>query len=96
MRQYKEDASFWNQIWRRDSYSSPELRILKSKEKVDLLLQMVNITTGWEVLDVGCGGGYISEELYSRINCNITGIDFSKTAINIASFRLSNIPNNPK
>ena len=36
-----------------------------------------------KILDVGCGGGLISEGL-SKIGANVTGIDFVKDNINIA------------
>ena len=36
-----------------------------------------------ECLDVGCGGGILSERL-SRLGANVTGIDASKTSINAA------------
>ncbi|MFL2543072.1 MAG: bifunctional 2-polyprenyl-6-hydroxyphenol methylase/3-demethylubiquinol 3-O-methyltransferase UbiG [Alphaproteobacteria bacterium] len=36
-----------------------------------------------KILDLGCGGGLISEEL-SKLGANVTGIDFIKDNINIA------------
>ena len=38
---------------------------------------------GLECLDVGCGGGILSERL-SRLGAKVTGIDASKTSINVA------------
>ncbi len=42
------------------------------------------------VLDVGCGGGLISEPL-ARIGCNVTGIDASDININIAKEHAKNL-----
>ncbi len=52
-------------------------RILK-KEKIGL-----NLLDGLNCLDVGCGGGILSEKL-KRLGAKVTGIDASKTSINIA------------
>ena len=52
-------------------------RILK-KEKIG-----VNLLDGLNCLDVGCGGGILSEKL-KRLGANVTGIDASKTSIDIA------------
>ena len=52
-------------------------RILK-KEKIG-----VNLLDGLNCLDIGCGGGILSEKL-KRLGANVTGIDASKTSIDIA------------
>ena len=52
-------------------------RILK-KNKIG-----VNPFYGLSCLDVGCGGGILSEKL-SRLGANVTGIDASKSSIDIA------------
>ena len=36
-----------------------------------------------KILDIGCGGGILSEEL-SKMGAKVTGIDSSKKSINIA------------
>jgi len=36
------------------------------------------------VLDVGCGGGILSEE-FARLGCNVTGVDISSASVNTAS-----------
>ena len=41
-----------------------------------------------EILDIGCGGGLLSEPM-SRLGANVTGIDASKNNINIAKHHLS-------
>ena len=40
-----------------------------------------------EILDIGCGGGLLSEPM-SRLGANVTGIDASKSNINIAKHHL--------
>ena len=52
-------------------------RILK-KEKTS-----VDLLNGLNCLDVGCGGGILSEKL-KRLGANVTGIDASKSSIQIA------------
>ena len=42
-----------------------------------------NILDGLNCLDVGCGGGILSEKL-KRLGANVTGIDASETAIKVA------------
>ena len=43
----------------------------------------INFLDGLECLDIGCGGGILSERL-SRLGAKVTGIDASKTSINVA------------
>ena len=43
----------------------------------------VNFFDGLNCLDIGCGGGILSEKL-SRLGANVTGIDASKSSIDIA------------
>jgi 2-polyprenyl-6-hydroxyphenyl methylase/3-demethylubiquinone-9 3-methyltransferase len=45
------------------------------------LLPLKNI----ELLDIGCGGGLLSEPMY-RLGAKVTGIDASKKNINVASY----------
>ncbi len=52
-------------------------RILK-KNKIQ-----VNLLDGLNCLDIGCGGGILSEKL-KRLGANVTGIDASKSSIDIA------------
>ena len=51
---------------------------ISKKEKIG-----VNLLDGLNCLDVGCGGGILSEKL-KRLGANVTGIDASKTSIDIA------------
>ena len=43
----------------------------------------VNLLDGLDCLDIGCGGGILSEKL-RRLGANVTGIDASKSSIDIA------------
>ena len=43
----------------------------------------INCFDGLSCLDIGCGGGILSEKL-KRLGANVTGIDASKTSIEIA------------
>jgi ubiquinone biosynthesis O-methyltransferase len=47
--------------------------------------------TGLSVLDVGCGGGLLSESL-ARLGANVTGIDASQRAVEVASARVGLMP----
>ena len=53
------------------------IRIIK-KENIG-----VNLLDGLNCLDIGCGGGILSEKL-RRLGANVTGIDASKSSIDIA------------
>lgn len=49
----------------------------------DILKKKIKKTTGLRVLDIGCGGGILSEPL-SRLGFNVTGIDIAKENISVA------------
>lgn len=76
--------NIWNQIWNYDSYSIPELRRKKAKYKVDNFKDFLSIDYNTVCVDIGCGGGYISKEIYDRYNCCIFSCDSSSTAIEYA------------
>ena len=44
---------------------------------------IINLLDGLNCLDIGCGGGILSEKL-RRLGANVTGIDASKSSIDIA------------
>ena len=52
-------------------------RIISNKKTETKLLE------GLECIDIGCGGGILSERL-SRLGARVTGIDASKSSINVA------------
>lgn len=82
----------WNNVWKGDVYSKPDLRKMKAKEKVDRLLKHVNISNSTVVLDLGCGGGYVSRELYKRTKAQIYGVDSSDEAIKLSLSSSKGLP----
>lgn len=82
----------WNNIWKKDPYAQDDLRKVKAKTKVDLLLNHIAPSKNWHVVEFGCGTGYICEELFKKIGCNVIGIDFSDIAIEKAKRRLIDYP----
>ena len=55
--------------------------IIKKHHKINN--EKINFLEGLNVLDIGCGGGLISEPM-ARLGAKVTGIDASKKNINIA------------
>ena len=55
----------------------------KIKNHLNIKKDKVNYLEGLSVLDIGCGGGLISEPI-SRLGAKVTGIDASEKNINIA------------
>ena len=55
----------------------------KTKIHFDLKKKNYNYLEGLNILDIGCGGGLISEPM-ARLGANVTGIDASEKNINIA------------
>lgn len=84
----------WDNVWESDSYSIPKLRDDKAKYKLDSIEEHIIPNSHSICVDLGCGGGYFSKELYNRYKCKVFSIDESKTAIEFArknnSFTKSN------
>ena len=76
--------SVWDAIWDSDSYSTPKLREEKAKYKLDSIEEYISVNQQDICVDLGCGGGYISKELFLRNKCKVLSIDESKTAIEFA------------
>ena len=55
----------------------------KIKQYFNLEDKIVNPLQGLKILDIGCGGGLISEPM-ARLGANVTGIDASGKNINVA------------
>ena len=55
----------------------------KIKNYFNLKKDKANFLDGLNILDIGCGGGLISEPL-ARLGANVTGIDASSKNINVA------------
>ena len=67
---------------KRRYYDKKNIELLK---KIHFLLKEQGMTLNGvkKILDIGCGGGILSEEL-SKMGAKVTGIDSSKKSINIA------------
>ena len=63
---YNNNANIWDNVWKTDVYSKPDLRKEKAAIKVEKLLKHITIDNSTMVLDLGCGGGYIARELYNK------------------------------
>ena len=81
---YNNKVNVWDNVWKRDVYSKPDLRKEKAAVKVEKLLKHIMIDSSTIVLDLGCGGGYVARELYNKTNSQIYGIDSSKEAIQLS------------
>jgi 2-polyprenyl-6-hydroxyphenyl methylase/3-demethylubiquinone-9 3-methyltransferase len=55
----------------------------KIKQHFKIEGQKVNFLKGLNILDVGCGGGLVSEPM-ARLGADVTGIDASEKNIKIA------------
>ena len=55
----------------------------KIKNHFKIKSDKLNLLSGLNILDIGCGGGLISEPM-TRLGANVTGIDASEKNINIA------------
>ena len=51
--------------------------------RLDFILQRSNLTSG-PVIDVGCGGGILTESLAKISPTNVTGIDLANRALEVA------------
>jgi 2-polyprenyl-3-methyl-5-hydroxy-6-metoxy-1,4-benzoquinol methylase len=94
-----KSSNIWDGIWTKDSYSLPGLREKKAIKKINLMYKSIEIDNNMTFIDMGCGGGYISKQIYLQNKCNIIGVDFSAKAIQLAKENCKNLPiiflNNP-
>ncbi len=67
--------------------------LLKTIEKI---LFELNIPKNTQILDAGCGGGYVMHELYTMGYKNIWGFDVSESGINVAKENYRDTSNNLK
>ena len=56
---------------------------------LDDLINRLGINSSHHVLDLGCGVGVIAEYLSDQTGCQVTGLDYSESAISIAQQRTS-------
>lgn len=87
----EETRAFWNRVARdwdvQVGDKGDSNRILNSDP---VLWQFVGDVAGLNVLDAGCGTGYLSRMLHER-GANVIGIDFSDRMIEIALAKTPNI-----
>ena len=82
---YDSLAHLW---WSEDEGATASIRYLINPVRFNYFKKLLErqFKSGFKnkkALDVGCGGGFLSEEL-SKIGLNVTGVDPSKESINIA------------
>lgn len=81
----------WDKIWSKDKYSEEKLRSIKAKEKYDMLSSIFYQNNYDIILDLGCGAGFISNEVAKHNNkSKIVAIDKSYVAINKAKRMFEN------
>ncbi len=88
----RKTDNVWDNVWKSDVYSDPELRKVKAKRKVENLLNHVKINSSTTILDLGCGGGYVTRELYNKTGAKIYGIDNSEEAIKLSKDKSKDLP----
>lgn len=54
--------------------------------RIEFIMNQIGSLRGLKILDIGCGGGILSEPL-ARLGAKVSGIDFSKEAILVAQQR---------
>jgi len=89
---YDKPLKYWNQV-----FSKEEVRIPKSsKIPIDALNQAMDwlIHDGDQVLDFGCGSGSLLFYAELKGAMNMTGIDLSEKAIELANKRASKMSKN--
>jgi len=60
-------------------------RISPIQERLDFILpNLKNIKSGSKIIDLGCGTGILSKEIYDRTHIKVVGIDLDKNNIIIA------------
>ena len=83
---YNSIADLW---WSDDFGPTASLRYLINPVRIQYFKKHIDTQymsghKGMKVLDVGCGGGFISEEL-SKFGLHVTGVDQSSESIRVAS-----------
>lgn len=59
------------------------------EEQLQALVSALNLNSTHSVLDLGCGGGFISEYISDKTGASVTGVDFAKEVIELAQQRTS-------
>ena len=78
---FSESAAHWWDL-------NGEFKMLHELNPLRLdYIQQKTALTGKNVIDIGCGGGILSESM-AAIGANVTGIDMSEAALNVAKLHL--------
>jgi 2-polyprenyl-6-hydroxyphenyl methylase/3-demethylubiquinone-9 3-methyltransferase len=76
----KENLEIYNQVdWWSSKHSLRQMVPIKS----DYFSKQIGNLKGLNVLDIGCGGGLLSEE-FAKSGAEVTGIDISENSLKIA------------
>jgi 2-polyprenyl-6-hydroxyphenyl methylase/3-demethylubiquinone-9 3-methyltransferase len=82
IKKFTDIASRW---WDKDSEFKPLHEI--NPLRVNYIVEKLGDLTGLKILDVGCGGGILSEAL-AKTGAIVTGIDMGETSLEIAKLHL--------
>ena len=88
----------WDQVWAKDIYADPSIRRRRSKQKVSIITdQGFSISDEQHLLEVGCGGGAVLEEIASCCPDRgyLIGCDISRVALKLARENLTAIQATP-
>ena len=58
--------------------------VSSAKNKIDLVIDKLDIKASDNVLDIGCGWGMIANYVYEKTRCNLTGLSISDSQIDYA------------
>ncbi len=61
-------------------------------EQLTILLDQLGINSKQQVLEIGCGNGYVTEYIQKTTGCRIKGVDISDIAVNKARLRTAAVP----
>ncbi len=76
----KQSLELYNQV----DWWDPKHSLLQiAPVKFDYFNKKIGNSKGLNIIDIGCGGGILSEE-FAKQGAKVTGIDISQNSINIA------------
>ena len=78
----ERNSLIWDRVWQHDSYSDHNLRSKTAKFKINHFEKMaVPFKESVNILEIGCGSGFVARELIKKYSIKITAIDYSQVAI---------------
>jgi cyclopropane-fatty-acyl-phospholipid synthase len=70
-------------------FSSPEQTLEEAQDaKLDYVFDLLEMSGGERVLEIGCGWGSLAERIIKRFGCNLTGLTLSARQLEVARARL--------